>query len=112
TLQDVAVPQVQPGLPSELLLRRPDLVQAEAQLRSATANVDVVRTAYFPDISLTGSLSASSTSLTELIASPDSVLNLNATVLQTLLDNGQRSRNLERANLSLESSLADYRKAV
>ena len=112
TLQDIQIPQVQPGLPSELLLRRPDLVQAEAALRSATANVDVVRMAFFPDISLTGSLSASSTSLTQLLASPDTFLSLNGSALQTLLDNGQRGRNLERANLSLESSLADYRKAV
>lgn len=112
TLNDVTVPSIQPDLPSQLLLRRPDLVQAEALLRSATANVDIVRTAYFPNISLTGNFSASSTSLTELLASPDSFLNLNASVLQTLLDNGQRGRNLERSELTLESSLADYRKAV
>lgn len=112
TLNEVTVPSVQPGLPSELLLRRPDLVQAEALLRSATANVDVVRTAYFPSISLTGNLSTGSTSLTQLLASPDTFLNLNATVLQTLLDNGQRGRNVERSQLTLESSLADYRKAV
>lgn len=112
TLQDVQIPQVQPGLPSDLLLRRPDLVQAEAALRSATANADVVRLAFFPNISLTGSLNASSTSLTELVSSPDTFLSLNGTVLQTLLDNGQRSRDRERAKLSLESSLADYRKAV
>jgi multidrug efflux system outer membrane protein len=112
TLNEVTVPSVQPGLPSELLLRRPDLVQAEALLRSATANVDIVRTAYFPNISLTGNLSAGSTSLTELLASPDTFLNLNASVLQTLLDNGQRGRNVERSQLTLESSLSDYRKAV
>lgn len=112
TLAEITVPVVEPGLPSELLLRRPDLVQAEAALRSATANVDIVRSAYFPNISLTGNLSAGSTSLTELLTSPDRFLNLNANVLQTLLDNGQRSRNVERSELSLETSLADYRKAV
>lgn len=112
TLQNINVPPIQAGLPSELLLRRPDLVQAEAALRSATANVDVVRSALFPNISLTGNLSASSTSLTQLLSSPDTLLNLNGTLLQTLLDNGQRKRNLERARLSLENSLADYRKTV
>jgi multidrug efflux system outer membrane protein len=112
TLAEITVPVVEPGLPSELLLRRPDLVQAEAALRSATANVDIVRSAYFPNISLTGNLSTGSTSLTELLTSPDRFLNLNANVLQTLLDNGQRSRNVERSELSLETSLADYRKAV
>lgn len=112
TLNQITVPSVQPGLPSELLLRRPDLVQAEALLRSSTANVDIVRTAYFPNISLTSNLSASSTSLTELISSPDTFFSLNASVLQTLLDNGQRDRNAERSRITLESSLADYRKAV
>ncbi len=112
TLNEVTVPNVQPGLPSELLLRRPDLVQAEAQLRSSSANVDIVRTAYFPSISLTSNLSAGSTSLTELISSPETFLSLNASVVQTLLDNGQRDRNLERSQLTLESSLADYRKTV
>lgn len=112
TLNEITVPSVQPGLPSELLLRRPDLVQAEALLRSSTANVDIVRTAYFPTISLTSNLSAGSTSLTELISSPDTFFSLNASVLQTLLDNGQRDRNVERSQLTLESSLADYRKTV
>ncbi len=112
TLADVNVPSIAPGIPSELLLRRPDLVQAEAALRSATASVDIVRNEYFPDIALTSSFSAGSTSLTELVSSPDTFLNFNATVLQTLLDNGQRERNVERSELSLESSLADYRKAV
>lgn len=112
TLADVNVPEVTPGLPSELLLRRPDLVQAEAALRSATANVDIVRNEFFPNIALTSSLSAGSTSLTTLLSSPDTFLNLNAAIVQTLLDNGQRSRNLERTQLTLTNYLADYRKAV
>ncbi len=112
TLADVNVPAIAPGIPSELLLRRPDLVQAEAALRSATASVDIVRNEYFPDIALTSNFSAGSTSLTELLSSPDTFLNFNASVLQTLLDNGQRARNVERSELTLESSLADYRKTV
>lgn len=112
TLQDINVPNVQPGLSSELLLRRPDLVQAEAQLRSASAGVDISRLSYFPNISLTGSLNASSTSLTELLSSPETFLNLNANILQTLLDTGQRSRALEQRKLTLENSLASYQKAA
>lgn len=112
TLENITVPSVQPGVPSELLLRRPDLVQAEADLRVATAGVDITRLAYFPNISLTGNLSASSTSLTELLISPDTFFNLNATVLETLLDNGQRGRNRDRTQLTLDSSLATYRKTA
>lgn len=112
TLQAIELPAVQPGLPSELLMRRPDLVQQEANLRSAAANVDIVRTRFFPQISLTGSSNASSPALTQFISSPDTFLTLNASLVQTLITNGQRRRDLEQARLTLENSLADYRKAV
>lgn len=112
TLQSIQIPQVQPGLPSELLFRRPDLVQAEANLRGAAADVDILRTDFFPQISLTGGASASSSSLSQVISSPDTFLNINANLLQTLLDNGQRSRNVAQARLSMENSLAIYRRTV
>lgn len=112
TLQEIQVPAVQPGLPSELLVRRPDLVQAEANLRSARASVDIVRTDLFPNISLTGAFNASSTSLTELLSDPDTVLRINANLVQTLLDNGQRFRNIDQARITMENSLNNYRRAV
>ena len=112
TLQQIAVPAVKPGLPSELLVRRPDLVQAEANLRSARASVDIVRTDLFPQISLTGGFNASSTSLTELVSNPDTILSINANLVQTLLDNGQRSRNIDQARITMENSLNNYRRAV
>jgi len=112
TLQEIQVPSVQPGLPSELLNRRPDLVQAEANLRGARASVDIVRTDLFPQISLTGGINASSTSLTDLVSDPDTFLNINANLVQVLLDNGQRFRNIDQATLTMENSLNNYRRAV
>lgn len=112
TLQSIVVPTVQPGLPSELLQRRPDLVQAEANLRSANANIAIVRSDLFPQISLTGSINASSVSLTELVTSPDTVLNISSNLVQTLLDNGQRFRNIDQARLGMENNLATYRRLV
>ena len=112
TLQNVVVPRVQPGLPSELLLRRPDLVQAEAQLRSAVAGIDIARSDYFPSLALTGSASASSSSLTALVTSPDQFINASASILQTLLDRGQRSRALESRELAMANALASYRRTV
>lgn len=112
TLQTIEVPEVQPGMPSGLLRRRPDLVQAEASLRSQAANVDISYLNLFPNISLTGSFSASSTSLTDLVSDPDTVLSISTNLVQTILDNGQRYRNLEQARNNLESSLSSYRKAV
>jgi len=112
SLLSIQVPSVKPGLPSELLQRRPDLVQAESTLRSANANVAIVRTDLFPQISLTGNASASSTALSELVSSPDTVMNISANLVQTLLDNGQRFRNIDQAKLTLENNLANYRKTV
>ncbi|MEY3660502.1 MAG: hypothetical protein RLZZ169_1327 [Pseudomonadota bacterium] len=112
SLLNIEVPTVQPGLPSELLLRRPDLVQAEAVLRSANANITIVTTDLFPQIGLTGNFSSSSTALGELIASPDTVMTVSTNLVQTLLDNGQRFRNIDQAKLTMENNLANYREAV
>jgi len=112
TLQQIQVPAVQPGLPSDLLTRRPDLVQAEANLRSARASVDIVKTDLFPQISLTGGINASSTSLSDLVSNTDTILSINANLVQTLLDNGQRFRNIDQARITMENSLNNYRRAV
>ena len=53
-LDGIASPTVQPGMPSELLLRHPTVAEAEANLFAAHANVDAARAAFFPAISLTG----------------------------------------------------------
>jgi NodT family efflux transporter outer membrane factor (OMF) lipoprotein len=113
TLQNVEVPRVQPGLPSELLARRPDLYQVEMSLRGAAINVSVVRRSLFPQISLTASASSSSLELANVLASPaQSFAGISASVAQLLLDNGQRRRNIEQSRLTVESSLATYRRVV
>ena len=112
TLQNILVPVLRPGIPSELLRRRPDLVQAEADLQRTTAQVELSQLNFFPSISLTGGLNASSTSLSELLTSPDTVLNLGADLSQLILDNGARGRNLDQSRLSLENSLNSYRRTV
>ena len=113
TLQNVEVPRVQPGLPSELLMRRPDLYQAEMSLRGSAATVSIVRRSLFPNISLTASATQSSFDLANVLSSPaQTTAGLTASVVQLLLDNGQRHRNIELSKLSLESSLAVYRRTV
>jgi outer membrane protein TolC len=112
SLEDINLPQVRPGLPAELLVRRPDIVQAEADLRISRANVDLVRTAFLPNISLTGSASLLGDSLGDLLDADDAAASASASIVQTLLDNGTRRRNLARSKLDLETSLADYRKTV
>lgn len=112
TLDAISVPVIQPGLTSELLTRRPDLVQAEAELRSARANVDLVKTSYLPQISLTGTGNTVSNSLSTLVENPNSLISLQSSLAQVLLDNGERGRNTDQAMLELENSLSRYRGAV
>lgn len=87
-------------------------MQAEAQLRSTVAGLDIARSDFFPSISLTGGLNTSSTSLSELVTSPDVYFRSSAAILQTLLDTGQRTRTVERTRLTLGSSLSTYRRTV
>ena len=113
TLQNVVVPRVQPGLPSELLTRRPDLYQAERILRGDALTVTIVRRSLFPQISLTSSATASSPALVDIVSSPAlTTFDISASLVQTLLDNGERRRNIAQAKIFLESSLASYRRAV
>ena len=112
TLEDISVPLVRPGLPADLLARRPDIVQSEADMRISRANVDLVRTAYLPNISLTGSAGIVGDSLGDLFDADDAFASATASIVQTLLDNGTRGRNLDRSRLDLETSLASYRRTV
>ena len=111
TLDDVTIPEIQPGLPSSLLTRRPDIVQAEAGLKVSRAEVDLARLAYLPDISLTGSVGLVSDSLGDLFDDTTTVSG-SASLVQLILDNGSRGRNVERRRLELENALNNYRETV
>lgn len=113
TLDGIEVPTVQPGLPSELLVRRPDLVQAEVNLRNSAISVDLARLAFLPSISLSGGVNASSQALADIVSDPASAsFNLSASIAQTILDNGGRKRNVQQARLSMETALSNYRRSI
>lgn len=112
TLADIVLPEIQPGLPAALLERRPDIIQAEANLQIASANQLLARLAFLPNISLTAQAGAVSDSLAELIKSPTVVLSAAASVVETLLDNGARARSNTKARLRLENSVASYRQTA
>lgn len=102
TLAALQVPDIAPGLPSALLLRRPDLAAGEASLAAAAANVAAARAALLPAFSLSAGGGVASASLFSL-ADPTHTLSLTASVLQTIFDGGrlaaqadiQRSRQRE-----------------
>jgi NodT family efflux transporter outer membrane factor (OMF) lipoprotein len=112
TLNDMPLPLVGPGLPSELLARRPDVAAAEEQLISANANIKVARAAFFPNFSLTASGGLQSLALNSLVGPGSTVASLAGTLTQTIFDNGTLSGQLELARGTYDQLLASYRKAV
>lgn len=94
---------IEPGLPAELLARRPDLRAAEARLRSTLKNVDATRSSFYPGISLTGGLGTSSDQLISFISNPVATLGA-GTVLSFL--------NFKDMNLTIAVSKAQYEEAV
>ncbi|HWD28965.1 MAG TPA: TolC family protein [Rhizomicrobium sp.] len=104
-LDGIAPPPVKPGLPSELLERRPDVAQAEAQLLSAHANVDAARAAFFPHIDLNGSV-------TQFFDPSSLAWSIGASLLQTIFDGGKLTYESRLARAEQTEFLVDYRKAV
>ena len=100
-------PQVRPGIPSELLQNRPDVRQAEAQLRSQHASAAVAYAAFFPSIELTGSGGTQSISLSNLFTHP--IWSLGISIDLPIFDFGRRSARYERAKAQETSALERYR---
>ena len=84
--------EVPAALPSDLLLRRPDLRQAEERLKAANARIGVARAAYFPSISLTGFYGGESQDLSDLFIGPARTWSIGANLLQPLLRRGPDPR--------------------
>ncbi len=105
-------PAIPPGLPSELLERRPDIAAAERRLAAANAEVGVARAAYFPVFSLTGSGGFESTSISTLIQGPSGFLSAGASAVVTAFDVGRRRAVSEQARAAYDESEANYRQTV
>jgi multidrug efflux system outer membrane protein len=111
-MDGIVSPVVQGGLPSEVLLRRPDVAEAEANLYAAHANVDAARAAFFPAIGLTGSGSYASTVIGSLINPGNFAWSIGASLLQTIFDGGAKKAASDLALAQVQEQIADYRKAV
>ena len=111
-LDAVQSPQVGPGLPSELLLRRPDVAQAEANLASAHANVDAARAAFLPQISLTGSGGFVSTAIGTLLQGSNFGYAYGANLLQTIFDGGKLAGQKDLADATEQDFVAQYQSAA
>jgi len=112
SLQQLTPPPITAGLPSELLARRPDVAEAEAQLMAANANIAVARAAYFPTIDLTASGGYASTALGTLLLPQSRVFSLTAAISETIFDAGARRGQVEYSRARYAELLSDYHKTV
>jgi len=108
----VRMPGVGPGLPSDLLSRRPDVAQAEANLAGAHANLDAARAAFLPQLSLTGDAGYASTTIGALLRGPSFAWEAGANLLQTIFDGGELVGQKRLAAATQQELVASYQGAV
>jgi len=112
-LSDAAiVADIPAGLPSDLLTRRPDILEAEATLRSENANIGAARAAFFPDITLTGLLGSAAPTLGGLFGAGTKVWEFAPSLLVPIFDGGANRANLDVAKLQKDIGVAQYEKAI
>jgi multidrug efflux system outer membrane protein len=100
------------GLPSGLIARRPDILEAEHTLKAANANIGAARAAFFPTISLTGSVGAASTDLTHLFAAGSGAWSFSPQISLPIFTAGQTRAQLESARISERIDVASYEKSI
>ncbi len=109
---DLAMADLPPGLPSELLIRRPDIRAAEQDLMAANANIGAARAAFFPTVSLTGSIGSASSDLDNLFSSGTRAWSFAPQISAPLFRGGALRASLDRAHLLKQIEVARYERAV
>jgi multidrug efflux system outer membrane protein len=103
---------VEPGLPSALLAVRPDILQAEYNLRGANADIGAARAAFFPTISLTSVFGFASPALESLFDGPNKSWSFGGAVALPLFDGGRRSATVRQSQARAEELVAAYQRTV
>lgn len=109
---DAALKDIAAGLPSEVLLRRPDILMAEHQLKAAYANIGAARAAFFPRISLTAGAGFMSGDLTDLYKFGNRTWSFAPQAILPIFDAGARKANLKVAQADRDMAIAEYEKAI
>lgn len=112
TTEGVHLPDVPAGVPSEVLVRRPDVRQAEHQLLSANADIGAARANFFPRISLTAGIGSASSDLTGLFRAGSWGYTVAPSLLQPIFDAGRNRATLESARVSRDIAVAQYERAI
>jgi multidrug efflux system outer membrane protein len=105
-------PPVPLGVPSDVLERRPDISTAERQMAFQNAQVGIARTAFYPNITLSGSGGWQSVELGPLLNAPSLFWSLGVDALEPILEGGRNRANLAAARAAYDQSVANYRQAV
>jgi multidrug efflux system outer membrane protein len=108
----LATPVIPAGLPSDLLERRPDLLQAEQNLIAANALIGAARALYFPQISITGLFGTASGQFSSLFTGPSRVWSFAGAVTQPIFTAGNISGQVQTAEAQQRAALLSYQKAI
>jgi NodT family efflux transporter outer membrane factor (OMF) lipoprotein len=108
----VLPPAIDPGLPSQLLQRRPDVAAAERRVAAANAQIGVARAAFFPVFSLTGSAGFESVSAADWLDAPSRFWSIGPRGLLTVFDAGLHSAQSAAAHAAYDQQVANYRNSV
>jgi multidrug efflux system outer membrane protein len=105
-------PFIPPGLPAELLVRRPDIAEADRNVAAATAQIGIARTAYLPKMALTGGAGFESVALGSLFGWQNAIASLAASAVAPLFNGGRNRAGVDEATAAFRGSLAQYEKTV
>jgi multidrug efflux system outer membrane protein len=112
TIDELVVPGIPAGLPSELLTRRPDIVQAEQQLIAANARIGVARALYFPRLSLTGAYGTASIHSDSLFEGPSEIWQVGGDVLAPIFTFGAIEGQVKASEAQQRQALFGYRQTI
>ncbi|NNM65346.1 MAG: efflux transporter outer membrane subunit [Burkholderiales bacterium] len=106
------VPAIPPGIPVQLLQRRPDLAAAAAQVQAANAQIGVAQTAWLPNLTLSAQGGSQATRLAELFTAPSLFWSIGPSLAATLFDGGLRRAQLASSKAAYRQTVANYRQDV
>jgi multidrug efflux system outer membrane protein len=109
---DRSLKDIAPGLPSEVLLRRPDILTAEHQLKAAYANIGAARAAFFPRITLTAGAGLMSSDLSDLFEANSKTWSFAPQVVLPIFDAGARRANYKVAQADRDIAIAEYERTI
>ncbi len=109
---NAAPPVIPPGLPSQLLERRPDIASSERQMAAANANIGVAKAAYFPLFNFSPAAGFESTTVVNWLSNPSTFVSVGASAVATIFDVGRRRAANDQAHAAYDQTVASYQQNV